>query len=224
MSLFAAPGARPVERVEDMGSLAKYYMDGGFFMHLITLLMGLGIAITVERFYFLVFKFNLDGRKFFAEIRRKVESGDISGARGLCGDAPLCRILGAALGAAPKGERAVQIAVDEEALSVLPTVEKRLHYLSMVANVSTLLGLLGTIQGLIGAFEAVSAADPSQKAVMLASGISMAMLTTFYGLIVAVPIMMVYSYLQARATKIVDEIDEYSVKLINLLSSRQKGS
>ena len=153
-----------------------------------------------------------------------MESGDLSGARSLCSDAPLCRILGSALAAAPKGERAVQIAVDEEALAVLPTVEKRLHYLSMVANVSTLLGLLGTIQGLIGAFEAVSAADPSQKAVMLASGISMAMLTTFYGLIVAVPIMMVYSYLQARATKIVDEIDEYSVKLINLLSSRQKGS
>ncbi len=206
-----------------MMGLAKFFNDGGVFMYFITALLGLGIAIAAERAYFLVFRFNVDGRKFFAEIRRRVDSGDLNGARQICTGAPLPRILGAGLSAASKGERAVQVAVDEEALAVLPMVEKRLHYLSMVANVSTLLGLLGTIQGLMAAFAAVAGADPSQKAAMLASGISMAMLTTAYGLIVAIPCMISYSYLQARTTKIIDEIDEYSVKLINLLASRSKA-
>lgn len=201
-------------------SLARFFQEGGAFMYFITLALGFGVAVTVERALCLMKKFNVDGGRFYAQVRRLVEGGDLAGAVRLCGEAPLPRILRAGLESAGQGERAVQNAIDEASLEVLPLVEKRTHYLSLIANVSTLLGLLGTVQGLIQAFRAVAGADPSQKAALLAQGISMAMNTTAYGLIVAIPCMVAYAVLQSKSTKIVDEIDEYSVKLINLLASR----
>jgi biopolymer transport protein ExbB len=204
--------------------IAKAFDDGGVFMYLITFALVLGLAVIIERAYFLVVRFNVDGRKFFMELKAFINKGDLDAARRFCGDAPLPKILGAGIAAAGRGERAVQSAVDEEAIAVIPTVEKRIHYLSMIANVSTLLGLLGTIVGLMQAFQAVAGADPSQKGALLAKGISMAMNTTAYGLIVAIPCMIAYSFLQSKATKIIDEVDEYSVKMINLLNSRIQRS
>lgn len=206
-------------------ALARAFQDGGFFMYPITLALGLGLAVVLERLYVLLVRFNVDGRKFYAELKPLIERGDLEAARDLCGDAPLPRILRAGIEAALAGarapnpfyERAIQNAVDEEALAVIPGVQKRTHYLSMIANVSTLMGLLGTILGLMQAFQAVAGADPSQKAALLAQGISMAMNTTAYGLIVAIPCMASYAFLQSKSGKIVDEIDEYSVKVINLL-------
>ena len=200
--------------------VARAFQEGGVFMYPITAALGLGVAVILERLYWLVGRFDVDGAKFVREIRRLVEAGDLEGARELCGDAPLPRILRAGIEAAMASgtsERALQNAVDEEALAVIPKVEKRIHYLSMLANVATLLGLLGTIMGLMQAFQAVAGADPAQKAALLARGISMAMNTTAYGLMVAIPCMVFYAFLQSKAGKIVDEIDEYSVKLINLL-------
>lgn len=212
--------------------LARAFQDGGFFMYPITLALGLGLAVVIERLYVLLVRFNVDGRKFYAELRPLIERGDLEAARDLCGDAPLPRILRAGIEAAlggrqaphPSFERAIQNAVDEEALAVLPGVQKRTHYLSMIANVSTLMGLLGTILGLMQAFQAVAGADPSQKAAMLAQGISMAMNTTAYGLIVAIPCMACYAFLQSKSGKIVDEIDEYSVKVINLLAAAPRSN
>jgi biopolymer transport protein ExbB/TolQ len=212
--------------------LARAFQDGGFFMYPITLALGLGLAVVIERLYVLLVRFNVDGRKFYAELRPLIERGDLEAARDLCGDAPLPRILRAGIEAAlagrqapnPSFERAIQNAVDEEALAVLPGVQKRTHYLSMIANVSTLMGLLGTILGLMQAFQAVAGADPSQKAAMLAQGISMAMNTTAYGLIVAIPCMACYAFLQSKSGKIVDEIDEYSVKVINLLAAAPRST
>lgn len=204
--------------------IARAFTDGGVFMYLITAALVLGLAVIIERAYFLVVRFNVDGRKFFMELKAFINKGDLDAARRFCGDAPLPRILGAGIAAAGRGERAVQTAVDEEAIAVIPAVEKRIHYLSMIANVSTLLGLLGTIVGLMQAFEAVAGADPSQKGALLAKGISMAMNTTAYGLVVAIPCMIAFSFLQSKATKIIDEVDEYSVKMINLLSSRIQRS
>lgn len=203
-------------------TLARAFQEGGFFMYPITAALGLGIAVILERLYCLLVRFNVDGRKFYGELRKLVEAGDLEAARDLCGDAPLPRILREGIEAALRGgahrEREVQNAVDEEALAVIPRVEKRIHYLSMIANVSTLMGLLGTILGLMQAFQAVAGADPSQKAALLAEGISMAMNTTAYGLIVAIPCMVAYSFMQSKAAKIIDEVDEYSVKLMNLLA------
>lgn len=211
-----------------MDFIARTFQDGGIFMYAITASLALGLAIVIERTYYLLVRFNVDGRKFYVEISRLINQDDLEGAQKLCGGAPLPRIMGAGLNAIKgTGERrasAVQNAIDEEALSVIPQVEKRIHYLSMIANVSTLLGLLGTIVGLMQAFQAVAGADPSQKGAMLAQGISMAMNTTAYGLVVAIPCMICYSFLQSKATKIIDEVDEYSVKLINLLGTRNLGS
>lgn len=205
--------------------IARAFQEGGPFMYAITVALGFGLAVIAERAYVLLFRFNVDGRKFYAELRKLVQSGQLQAARALCGNAPLPRILGVGIDAAAGGDqRAVQNAVDEEALAVIPQVEKRIHYLAMIANVSTLLGLLGTIVGLMQAFQAVAGADPSQKAALLARGISMAMNTTAYGLVVAIPCMAVYSFLQSKATKIIDEVDEYSVKLINLLVASRRGA
>jgi len=212
-------------------TLARFFQDGGFFMYPITLALGLGVAVMIERLYVLLIRFNVDGRKFFAELRPLVERGDLAAARDLCGDAPLPRILRSGIEAALTGrgpaaqgyERAIQNAVDEEALAAIPGVQKRTHYLSMIANVSTLMGLLGTILGLMQAFQAVAGADPSQKAALLAQGIAMAMNTTAYGLIVAIPCMACYAFLQSKSGKIVDEIDEYSVKVINLLIAHPRA-
>lgn len=204
-------------------SMAKFLHDGGTYMYWITAIMLFGIAVSAERLFFLLKRFDVDGRKFYTELRKLVENGDMAAARALCTEAPLPRILGAGLEVSGKSETAIQNAVDEAALSIIPTIEKRTPYISMVANVATLLGLIGTIQGLIFAFDALANADPSQKGAMLAQGISMAMYTTYYGLMVAIPHMIVYSYIQAKTTKIITEIDEYSVKFINFLIARQKG-
>lgn len=217
-------------RDERMGGLAEAFSKGGFFMYPITALLALGAAVIIERFYFLQIQFNLDGRKFFIELRKLLGSGDLEAARDFCGNAPLPRILRAGIESAmtwKRGkkaiglERIVQNAVDEEALAVIPSIEKRIHYLSMIANVSTLMGLLGTIMGLIDSFAAVARPeiDPSQKALLLADGISKAMNTTAYGLMVAIPCMIAYSILQTKASKIVDEIDEFSVKTVNLIAT-----
>ncbi|MEK7680340.1 MAG: MotA/TolQ/ExbB proton channel family protein, partial [Deltaproteobacteria bacterium] len=104
---------------------------------------------------------------------------------------------------------------------VMPTIDKRITYLATLANIATLLGLLGTIQGLIQAFAAVSSADPSEKAGILSRGIAIALYTTAFGLIVAVPLLAMYTVLQSKAHTIIDEIDEYSVKLVNLISDRK---
>ena len=208
--------------------IAIAFQRGGPFMYAITAALGLGIAVIVERLFYLLVRFNVDGRKFYRELRKLIEAGELGAARDLCGNAPLPRILRVGIEAAmaasgPGKERAVQNAVDEEALAVIPSVEKRIHYLSMIANVATLLGLLGTILGLINAFAGVADADPSQKSEYLARGISMAMNTTAYGLMVAIPCMVAYAFIQSKASKIIDEVDEYSVKLINLLAGSPPG-
>jgi biopolymer transport protein ExbB/TolQ len=106
---------------------------------------------------------------------------------------------------------------------VLPQLEKRIHYLYTLSNVATLIGLLGTVVGLITAFTAVSLADPAQKAALLATGISLALNNTAFGLMVAILLMLAYSYMQSRAARIGDEIDEFSLRLVNRLMARGGG-
>ncbi len=107
-------------------------------------------------------------------------------------------------------------------LEVIPQLDKRLSYLTLIANLSTLMGLLGTIQGLIQSFSAVATADPSQKAQLLANGISVAMNTTALGLVSAISIMVVHSILVNKTDKIVSEVEENSVKLIDLLGTKKR--
>ena len=119
--------------------------------------------------------------------------------------------------------RSIQNAVDEGTLEIIPTLQKRTNYLSMLANVATLTGLMGTIYGLILAFEAVGGAEipEADKPKVLAQGISIAMNTTIFGLAVAVPTLIVYNVLQNKTTQIIDEMDEHLVKLINLITGNR---
>src|SRR5690554_2057720 len=101
----------------------------------------------------------------------------------------------------------------------MPRLEKRTHYLAIFANIATLLGLLGTIIGLIQAFTAVASANPAEKADMLSASISVAMNTTAFGLMVAIPLLLIHSLLQTRTTELVDSLEMASVKFLNLLSA-----
>jgi biopolymer transport protein ExbB len=207
-----------------VNSIADFIQSGGVFMWVIVLIWAVGIAISLERFMKLSFKFDVDGSSFMNELKRYILSNDIQGAIRVCSGsvAALPKVLKSGLKRASKNVTQIQNAIDATALEVIPKVELRLNYLQMIANISTLFGLLGTIQGLIQSFSAVASADPAQKAELLATGISKAMNTTFLGLLAAISIMMLHTFLSSKSEKIINEIDEFSVKLIDLLGTKNE--
>ncbi|MCL4478313.1 MAG: MotA/TolQ/ExbB proton channel family protein [Deltaproteobacteria bacterium] len=205
--------------------LINFFKEGGPFMYAILLVAVFGLSIIAERFIVLVLLWNLDGKTFWEKIKRYLTEGKVNEAKILCEaiKAPVAKIFLRAIINFHESDKNIQNAVDESALEVIPVVEKRTHYLAMLANVSTLFGLLGTITGLIKAFAAVGAADPSQKAALLAYGISMAMNNTAFGLFMAITFMLAHSYLFTRQTSIIDEIDELSIKMMNLITHLKRG-
>jgi biopolymer transport protein ExbB/TolQ len=158
-----------------------------------------------------------------SRVFKHLNNQEIDQAVKLCSQsqAPLPIIIKAGLEKLNQGESEVQNAIDEAMLEQLPRISKRTEYLSMIANVSTLMGLLGTVQGLIQAFQGVSHVDAAQKAIMLAGGISMALNTTAFGLIVAIPCMISYSIINSMSDQIIDDIDQFSLKLINFLKKNR---
>lgn len=215
------------EEIEEGGlfsDIAQFFRNGGPAMWAILVFLAAGIAIAVERFIFLFTVADMKPEKFMGRIAELIRKGSIEGAIASCADksAPLARIIEAALRNYRNTERDIQNAVDEMALAELPRLNARTGYLAMLANVSTMVGLLGTIFGLIAAFEAVGAADPAEKSVMLANGISMAMSTTAFGLISAIPLLIAHSFLTAKTDSLVDDIDRYSVMVINMLAQARK--
>lgn len=207
-----------------INQLAGFIQGGGVFMFVILAVWAVGIAIAIERFKKLSRDYDVDGPSFMNEIQRYVLSNDIQGAIRVCSGsiAALPRVLKSGLKRANQGTEQIQNALDATALEVVPKVELRLNYLQLVANISTLFGLLGTIQGLIQTFAAVADVDPAQKAELLAAGISKAMNTTALGLFSAITIMVIHAILSAKAEKIINEIDEFSVKLLDLLGTKEK--
>ncbi len=206
-----------------MDLITVFLRDGGTFIYLIILVSLIGFAIILDRVTTIIFKYPIDGKSLWGAITKSVQAGDMDKARAICkgNPAPLARLLERGLASSSNDPDIVQSALDEATLEIVPDIEKRTPYLAMLANVSTMLGLLGTIHGLIQAFSAVGSADPSQKATLLASGISIALYTTASGLIVAIPILIMYSVLQSKTHRLVDELDEYSVKLFNLLTVKR---
>ena len=200
---------------------------GGIFMWPILVSAVFGVAITAERLYFIMFRANIDGTAFMAQIQKLIMANNIDKAIKLCNAEPnraLPRVLKAGLTRANQKGADVQNAVDESILEVYPLLNLRTGYLPMLANVATLIGLLGTIQGLIQAFEAVAHASAETKGALLAAGISTAMFTTAAGLIVAIPLLVLHSIVMARTTKIMDEVDQYALKTVNLLGARGRGA
>lgn len=207
-----------------INSIAVFMQSGGIFMWVIAILWAIGLAISLERFIKLAFKLDVDGPSFMNELQRYILSNDIQGAIRVCSGsvAVLPKVLKSGLKRASQNVDQIQNAIDATALEVIPKVELRLNYLQTIANISTLFGLLGTIQGLIESFSAVAAADPTQKAEILASGISKAMNTTFLGLLAAITITMIHSFLASKSDKIISEIDEFSVKLLDMLGTKKE--
>jgi biopolymer transport protein ExbB len=194
--------------------------EGGPVMWIILGFSVVSFAIVIERFFFIQLRYNINGPAFMKKIQKLVEARNFERAIQLCNAAPnaaLSRVLKAGLSRAGKSERDIQDAVDEVALEILPKLQKRTNYLQVIANVATLLGLLGTILGIIMAFDAVANVEPAMKQKVLTKGISVALYTTAFGLVVAIPSLLFYAILDNKTVKIIDEVDEFSVKLINQL-------
>ncbi len=207
-----------------LAGIIHAFQLGGLTMIPIAICFALAIAFIVERYIKLFLHYNVDGASFMFEVQKYILSNDLDGAIRLCNgasNAALPKVIKAGLQRASREEQQIQNAIDAAALEAMPKLEKRLGYLALIANIATLLGLLGTISGLIKAFAAVALADPAQRQTILANGISEAMNATAFGLLTAILAMIAHSILATRAQKIVEEIDEFGVKLIDLLSARK---
>ncbi|MDX1252592.1 MAG: MotA/TolQ/ExbB proton channel family protein [Gammaproteobacteria bacterium] len=198
----------------------RFFQEGGFFMYPILLVFALGIAISIERYIYLT-SARSKNREAWDKLLPLLKSGEYQKALAMMdqSDAAISKILSYGLSRLGLGRRHddIETAMEEGLMEATPRLEKRTHYLSTFANIATLLGLLGTIVGLIQAFTAVSNADPSEKAALLSSSISVAMNTTAFGLIVAIPLLLIYSVLQTKTTELVDSLEMASVKVLNII-------
>ena len=204
--------------------------SGWVFMWILLFVAGFMIAISIERWHHIYVKSNIDANRFMAQIRKWVASKDYKKAIALCQrvqEKALPKIVLTGLVKARKMKtpnfRAIQNAVDEGTLEIIPKLQARTNYLAMIGNIATLTGLMGTIYGLILSFRSVSAPgiDVAETSRMLAYGISVAMNTTLAGLSVANPSIIMYTILHNKTTQIIDEIDEHTVKLINLITAEE---
>ena len=196
--------------------------DAFIFMWAILITGVFSVAIIIERYLYLSSRAGFKPSLFMKNILGFLQKDDIPSAVGLCAkgkNMALAAVVKAGLNEATMGAERIRNAVDEAMLKIIPQLEKRTGYLAVIGNVATLLGLLGTVYGLIMSFAAVGrpGIDAAQKSELLASGIATAMNATFCGLTVAISAVMVYSFLKARTQKIIDELDEYSLRLVNSL-------
>jgi len=207
--------------------IAKVFREGDIGMYPIAVVGVFAIVVMVDRIRYLFFTANFDKEGFVQGMKKYILQGNLQRSLTYVGsmDHPLARIIKAGLLKVKGSDEEVQAAIDEEALRELPKIERRTGYLAMLGNVATLVGLLGTITGLIKSFGAVAQADPAEKSAMLAKGISEAMNCTAFGLVVAIPSLIAFSLLQGRTQKLVDDINETSVTVLNLIvTNRDKLS
>lgn len=214
--------ANPVVQENMIQFAARFMSEGGIFMWIIAIVWSIGIAIAVERLK-TYFKYDIDGTSLMGNIKKHVIGNQVQEAIQTCSEsnALLPFVMKNGLKRANQSKEQIQDALEASILEVVPKIEKRLSYLALTANLSTLLGLLGTIQGLIASFAAVAQAEASQKAQLLAEGIAVAMNTTALGLVSAISLMVVHSILMARGEKMIQEVEENSVKLLDLLSTKK---
>ena len=203
-----------------MENISNFFSQGGFWMWPILGMSIVGFAVIVERFIFLYMRHNIDANALMSKISDHVQTGQIPQALAVCASAQksaLARVLAAGLKNAAQGPDKIQNAIEEYALEVTPEITKRGTLLQNIANIATLLGLLGTILGLIDAFSALATVtDPEQQTKMLTAGISVAMNTTAFGLMVAIPCLLFHVMFSLIIKKIFDEIEHNFVKFENI--------
>jgi biopolymer transport protein ExbB len=209
--------------MEAYSSFVRFFQDGGVFMYPIVVVLALGLAIAAERWLYLT-AVTVKNRTVWRKIMPYLKAGNFAGAAQVTGSskAAIAQIMTYALNRVrvSRQREDVEHAMEESLMEVMPQLQKRTHYLATFANIATLLGLLGTIIGLINAFTVVSNANPAEKADLLSASISVAMNTTAFGLMVAIPLILVHTILQAKTTLIVDSLETASVKFLNAISER----
>lgn len=211
--------------METYATIVRFFQDGGIFMYPIVIVLALGLSIAIERYFYLSRSTSVN-KKMWRELMPLIKAGEYKRALAIASESKTAigMILNYGLSRSGTARRRddIEIAMEEGLMEVVPSLEKHTPYIATFANIATLLGLLGTIIGLIKAFTAVSNADPSQKADLLSASISVAMNTTAFGLIVAIPLLLIYSVLQSKTTTLVDSLEMASVKFINMLTEQKK--
>jgi biopolymer transport protein ExbB/TolQ len=207
-----------------MSTVVRFFQDGGAFMIPILLVFGFGIAISIERWTYLTMS-GASNRALWKKIVPFLKAGNFQEAatHTAKSKAAIGSILTYGLYRVKSARRRddIEKAMEESLMEVLPRLEKRTHYIATLANIATLLGLLGTIIGLIAAFTAVAEANPAEKADMLSASISTAMNTTAFGLMAAIPLLLIHAYLQTKTNALVDSLEMASVKFLNAVTERQ---
>ncbi len=206
-----------------MDAFLKYVVDHQLLDVAMLGMGAFGFALIAERVKALYFEYAINAQVFIAKIIKLVEEDKVDEAITYCSaneKKPLAYVVKRILEKSDRDDGAIEHSLDIAASEMAPKLSKNLSYLAMISNVVTLIGLLGTVVGLIMSFKAVSFADPSQKQTLLADGISLAMHSTAMGLLVAIPVMVVYSFLHAKQGKLFSEIDQNAAKTIELLRSR----
>src|SRR5215831_16945347 len=208
-----------------ISSIATFYKEGGMYMHAVLVIAVVVAAIIVERLIVIGRATSLNGRKFTDDLVRFASRGDLMGARNVStqSNAPVARVAQAMLHTAGHDEASFQSAADDAAVLVIPDLAKRLPALNVFANSATLIGLLGTITGLITAISGVGVADAAQRSAYLASGISEALHTTAFGLIIAIPTLLIQGWLNSRVENIAQDCDEMSIRLGRALAHAGAG-
>jgi biopolymer transport protein ExbB len=203
----------------------KFFQEGGVFMYPIMLVFALGAAIAIERYIYLTVA-RQTNRSIWNKLTPLVKANNYDQAMAITArsKAEIGKILSYGLSRLrmTKKRDDIEIAMEEGLMEVIPRLEKRTHYLATLANIATLLGLLGTIIGLIQAFTAVANANPADKADLLSASISVAMNTTAFGLMAAIPLLLMFTVLQTKTTELVDSMEMATVKFLNAITEYGK--
>ena len=206
-------------------TIVGFFQDGGPFMYPIAVVLGIGVAIALERFFYLANQTRVNRRDYnrilpLLKQKRQRELSDVTRKS----KSAMARIIADGLNRRTASRRRsdIEYAMEEGLLEILPNIERRTPYLATFANIATLLGLLGTIIGLIAAFTAVANADPAEKANLLSQSISIAMNTTAFGLMVAIPLLLIHSMLQSKTSAIVESLEIAVVKFLNLMEGDER--
>ncbi|MFC3679189.1 MotA/TolQ/ExbB proton channel family protein [Bacterioplanoides pacificum] len=207
--------------MEFYSAIVTFFQQGGFFIYPIALVFALGLAITVERWRFLK-REKERNLKAFDDFLPLLRTDDHEKMTLFTRDntAPVSRMIGCGLDMmqVTRMRADVEQAMSEGMMESVPRLEQRTGYLAVLANVATLLGLLGTIIGLIAAFTAVASADPAEKSRLLSESISVAMNTTAFGLIAAIPLLIFHAVLSNKTNAIIGSIEMAGVKFLNVMT------
>lgn len=204
-------------------SIVAFFGSGGVFMYPILLVFAVGVAISAERYITLTLVTNKN-RTIWDKVQPLLANGEFDEAREMTSkdESTISQVLnmGLSLQGAVRRREDIEIAMEESMMEIVPRLEKRTGYVALASSIATLVGLLGTIMGLIQAFTAVANANPAEKADLLSASISVAMNTTAFGLMVAIPLLIVHAILTSKTGDIVDSLEMATVKALNVFSRR----